>query len=248
MTKAQLEAEITKVKNNQFLPQVVKDLKIKKLTEEFEKAGPKEPAKKAKHSETGWDAKNSEVTNNGKKVGNYNFDEDSDSFWVSTESGDKSFDTKADLIKYFKDKTKGATKEPAQKKKPKYKPKQTKTFKGKRAKELTDEECDELRRAVRERRDKAAKSEKKSKSKPIIEKVAANVATAVKQAVKNVSAEDIKANPKKEINKFERIEKAAKAFLAEMRSILGEDYDKDSIDDEFKDIKDLIKELKKKYQ
>jgi hypothetical protein len=120
-------------------------------------------------------------------------------------------------------------------------------FKGKNLNELTDMECEELRKSIKERRQKAAKSEKKSKSKPVIEKIASNVAMAVKQAVQNVSAKDIKDDPKKEIKRFELIEKAAKSFLSEMRGILGEDYDKESINDEFSDIHNLIKELKKKY-
>lgn len=120
-------------------------------------------------------------------------------------------------------------------------------YKGKTLKELTKEDCDELRKDVKERRQKAAKAEKKSKSKPVIEKIAGNVATAVKQAVKNVSAADIKDNPKVEINKMEAIEKLAKKFLADLRGILGDDYDKESIDGEFKEVHDMIKDLKKKY-
>lgn len=130
------------------------------------------------------------------------------------------------------------------------KPKKAKVeykYKGRTIKELTKEDCDELAKEIRERRQKQKKAEKKSKSKPVIEKIAKNVATAVKQAVKNVSASDIKDDPKKELDKMARIEAAAKEFLAKLRGILGEDYDKDAIEGEFKEVHDLIKGLKSKY-
>ena len=52
-----------------------------------------------------WDAKNGRVMFNGKAVGEYDFDTDSDSFWVmdlEKGKGQKSFDTKQQMIDYFK--------------------------------------------------------------------------------------------------------------------------------------------------
>jgi hypothetical protein len=53
----------------------------------------------------GWDVKNGKVLFNGKAVGEYDFDRDSDSFWtddLEKRKGQKSFNTKQDLINYFK--------------------------------------------------------------------------------------------------------------------------------------------------
>lgn len=118
------------------------------------------------------------------------------------------------------------------------------TYKGKKFTELDEKDCEELLADIKARRAKALDSSAKSKSKPVIDKVAANVATAVKQAIDNVPAADI---DKAKIEKFKKLEAAAKNFMAEMKSILGEDYDKESVQDEFKQITDLIEALRKKY-
>ncbi len=130
------------------------------------------------------------------------------------------------------------------------KPKKVKsnpTYKGKKVADLDDAECEEMRKAVEERRKKAAKSEKKSKSRPIIEKVAANVVTGAKQIINNIPVADIKEDPAGEIKKMERLEAATRKYLTETRSILGEDYDRDTIDGELKDLHKIITDLKKKY-
>ena len=128
--------------------------------------------------------------------------------------------------------------------KKKQSPAVTYKHKGKSIKELSKLECDELIKEVQARRDAATKSSNKSKSKPVIEKVAANVAKAVKQAVENVPAAEI---DKGEISKFKRIEKAAEAFVTEMKSILGKEFNKKAVKDEFAEITTLIEKLRKKY-
>lgn len=55
--------------------------------------------------EENWDVKNGKVLYNGKLIGYYEFDRDSDSFWVDDVKkgkGQLSFDTKEEVIKYFK--------------------------------------------------------------------------------------------------------------------------------------------------
>lgn len=170
------------------------------------------------------------------------FIEDYKEDWLEDLSAKPKKEVNAAFATYYK--AIGAT--PKKEKKPK-KAKVEYKYKGRTIKELTKEDCDELAKEIRERRQKQKKAEKKSKSKPVIEKIAKNVATAVKQAVKNVSASDIKDDPKKELDKMARIEAAAKEFLAKLRGILGEDYDKDAIEGEFKEVHDLIKGLKSKY-
>lgn len=51
-----------------------------------------------------WDAKNNSVTMNGKEVAKYDFDRDSDSFWVDNRdgAGQKSFNTKKEMLDYIK--------------------------------------------------------------------------------------------------------------------------------------------------
>ena len=271
MTKEQILAEIERVNANKFLPDAVKSIKVKKLQAQLESATgapagkihivkPAAATAKAK-PEPKKTFKLTELTSKEDRAWQKHFE-----YFLNEGETDNEADKHAweemqnefprlknfDGIKPAKSGAKGGAKSGAksqtQIKKEKAAARPTYKYKGKTIKELTKEDCDELRKDVKERRQKAAKAEKKSKSKPVIEKIAANVATAVKQAVKNVSAADIKDDPKGEISKMERIEKAAKTFLAEMRSILGEDYDKESIDGEFKELHDMIKDLKKKYK
>lgn len=161
--------------------------------------------------------------------------------------GKESWETKkeavSDLEKYLKTGVKKSSKKSKKEKKP-AKPANEYKYKGKSIKELSELECTELLAEIKARREKATKSSEKSKSKPVIEKVAANVAKAVKQAVENVPAKDI---DKTEIAKFKRIEKAAEAFVKEMKSILGSDWDKEAVQDEFAQITKLIESLRKKY-
>jgi len=274
MTKTELDAAIAKVNSNQFLPQAVKDLKIKKLKAEFDEHefGKEFMESKDKGAKKQYAEKKTYSITNEIYPPKYSVVEIISDPFDATKDGYthmKAFSSKKEAEKYIEKHVKGVyfpawwknhyPAEIAGKPAPKISKKTGKPIKKKIPaakfkagdKDLSSaskEDCEELLRQHRERRAKAAKSEKKSKTKPVIEKVAANVATAVKQAVDNVSAADIKANPKGEISKMERIAKAAKTFLAEMRSILGDDYDKDSIDDEFKDLHALIKDLKKKYQ
>lgn len=178
-------------------------------------------------SEEGWFIEEKET---GKQLNPINF-------------GKKSWETKkeavSDLEKYLKKGFKKSKKE----KKP-AKPANEYKYKGKSIKELSELECTELLAEIKARREKATKSSEKSKSKPVVEKVAANVATAVKQVIENVPAKDI---DKTEIAKFKRIEKAAEAFVKEMKSILGSDWDKEAVQDEFAQITKLIEQLRKKY-
>lgn len=335
MTKDQIQAEINKVQSNKFLPQAVKDLKIKKLNEQLSQA---EPAKKGptiivakpgvskkdflekytgdvtdalenlldasrsdaqgvaeanaalieKEYEKGTDAvitagyiakkgekepKKAKAAKKApkaaKKTEKSDIVEFSDGYkWkkVTKKWAEDNWEKQSVYKIYPDDESESLIEDDldftdpeaiyaipadeAKSEKKEKKPKKAKVeykYKGRTIKELTKEDCDELAKEIRERRQKQKKAEKKSKSKPVIEKIAKNVATAVKQAVKNVSASDIKDDPKKELDKMARIEAAAKEFLAKLRGILGEDYDKDAIEGEFKEVHDLIKGLKSKY-
>ena len=52
--------------------------------------------------EDGWVAQHSEVTHNGNLVGYYEFDADSDAFWIDIAGISKSFDEKEELINFMK--------------------------------------------------------------------------------------------------------------------------------------------------
>jgi hypothetical protein len=61
----------------------------------------------------GWDVKDGKVLSNGKLIGYYEFDRDSDSFWVDDVKkgkGQLSFDTKREVEDYFKKNEKDAIK------------------------------------------------------------------------------------------------------------------------------------------
>ena len=120
-------------------------------------------------------------------------------------------------------------------------------YKGKNVDDLSADECLEMQKEVAARRRNQAKAEKKSKSRPVIEKVASNFATAAKQIINNIPAADIKEDPKGMITKMQKVETVFKNAISEVRTILGDDFDKETINDEFKDVHALIIELKKKY-
>ncbi len=120
-------------------------------------------------------------------------------------------------------------------------------YKGKKLSDLDEKECEELLADIKARRKAAAESSEKSRSKPVIEKAARNVSQAVKHVIESVPAVEIKDNPKKVIDRMTKIADLAKKFLSDLRVILGEDYDREAVDDEIKEIKSLIAELRKKY-
>jgi hypothetical protein len=89
--------------------------------------------------------------------------------------------------------------------------------------------CEDLLKEYEERLKKHNKAAKKYATTSISEKIGNNMASAVAKALDNVSAEDLKKSPKKYIEKFETVQKEAKAFLGKLKSILGEDFDKEDI-------------------
>ncbi len=125
--------------------------------------------------------------------------------------------------------------------------KYTYKFKGKELPALDDKDCADLIKETKERRQKAAKSEKKSKSRPIIEKVVTPIVKSVKKAIENIPAADLKDDSGKELTRVDKAIAATKKYIMELKTILGEDFDKDTVDDEMKELHTLSKELHKKY-
>lgn len=267
-TREEILAEITKVENNPAIIGPVKKARLKQLNDKLAAldskpaAEPKKPEKKQeKRKYFVWDIVPSpdlegvvymagdKGKKNGKTYqGRLFYDKETEKYSFSLPDG-STHEVPEKLIK----KVKGSfyKKSAKEQKEPKAKKSNSKTtekvYKGKKIKGLNEEDCKELLKDVRERRRKQKSSEKRSKSKPVIEKVAKHVATAVKQAVDNVSAEDIKDDPKGEISKMEKVANLAKKFLQDLRAILGEDYDKEAINEEMKEVHDMIAGIKKKY-
>lgn len=125
--------------------------------------------------------------------------------------------------------------------------KPTPAYKGTPLKELNEENCRELLAEVEQRRKSAKASAKRSKSKPVIEKIAGSVVSAAIKAVKNVSVEEIKDDPKKELGRMDQLLVATRKYLGELKTILGDDFDAETVSEEIKPLMDLVKELRKKY-
>lgn len=123
----------------------------------------------------------------------------------------------------------------------------TKTSYKASGKDVDEMDCEELEKLFKERKAKAKKSEKKSKTRPVIEKIVSNVATATKQAIDSVSVEDIKKDPKKFIEKCMKAEKSGEEFINDLKSLLGEEYDKSEVSEGMEKILIHIKQLKAKY-
>lgn len=247
MTNAEIDKEIEKVKNNKFLPESVKAIEIAEL--ESKRTSGKSSTKK-------------EYTEFEREVTDLVVDEleipnsDAQGMVEAKESELRGFFEKGSSAKSaFK---KVFEKSPSEKKKSSVK-KETKNPVKKQAKKtkkaeymvgdkkLQEVDCEELYAQAQQRLNKAKSSEKKYRTKPVIEKVGHNIVQAASQAMKNVPIEKIKDDPEKWAKKFEALKKAAEKFAHETQSILGEDYDAAAIKEEFKPMVEFIKMIKEKY-
>lgn len=120
-------------------------------------------------------------------------------------------------------------------------------FEGKKIFEDDVNFCSSMVKAWRQRKEEQKKAAGKRKTKPVTQRVAANVASAVSKGIETVSAKEIKENPKQAIAKMERLEKAGKEFLDAFKDILGEKITQKEIKEEFEGLDRTIKEISKKY-
>jgi len=137
-----------------------------------------------------------------------------------------------------------AERKPREKREPK--PKAEKPAK-KEMKAGEEPSCDDLLKAWQERRRAAKKSAKKAKTRSVMSIIADKVEDAVAKAIKTMPASDIKANPERAINRFEKLESSMQKFLQDFRTVLGDDYKASEVSDAVKHIEDLIKKLKARY-
>lgn len=254
MNATEIKAKIEKIKNNKFFPEQLKAPAIKKLEDQLAQLE-KKKAKKAKPNQ----AVTAKIKNTGKQT--LVWEENSKSDLQAEKNGnmfviipDKNVNTFA-LIKNGRrvrmSKDISALKELAEKhakvipskknQKPKKQKKARKSpsqklFNGKTLDELDEAGCEALLAAIKQRQETAAKASAKSASKPVIEKVAKNVTTAVKQAVNDVPAKDAK----KQKAQFKLVISNAKKLMSSLRKLIADDTKKQKIEQMFKDLIDLI--------
>lgn len=107
--------------------------------------------------------------------------------------------------------------------------------------------CDDLLKAWQERRTAAKKAAKKAKTRSVMAMIADKVEDAVAKAIKTVPVSDIKKDPKRAINRFEKLETSMQEFLQDFRTVLGDEYKAAEVTSAVKHIEDLIKKLKARY-
>lgn len=110
-----------------------------------------------------------------------------------------------------------------------------------------DNFCDALIQQWRKRKSKAKKLGGARKTKPVTQRVASNIASAVTKGIKTIGKAEIKKNPKKAISQMERLETAGKEFLEAYKDILGDTITKSEIKEEFDGLDTLISKIKAKY-
>jgi len=109
--------------------------------------------------------------------------------------------------------------------------------------------CDELEAAWIKRREAAKKAKKRHKTTSISESIGDTIGLVVNKAINSVSKADVKAAPKTYISKFERVEKSTKEFIDSLKSVLGDEFDRDELIKPMEEaIGKFIKDAKEKYQ
>lgn len=122
--------------------------------------------------------------------------------------------------------------------------KASKTYKGKDVDQLDDKDCDELLAEIEERRAAAKKSAKKSAKKPVIEKVSEPIVRGVTKAIKSLEIDDLS---DAKIKRIKDAITATKSFIQSLKTLLGEEYDAETVTEEIKPLVDLAKKIEEKY-
>lgn len=105
-------------------------------------------------------------------------------------------------------------------------------------------DCEELEKEWEARRKRAKKANKKYKSRSVSTKIGNDLAGVVSKAIKNTPAEDI---TKATIKKYETLETSLENFAKSLKSVLGDDFDKDELLKPIHDaVAKVISDIKKK--
>lgn len=103
--------------------------------------------------------------------------------------------------------------------------------------------CEDLKKEFAQRRQKAQSSEKKYRTKPVISKVASNVATAVHQVIENVPAADVNKKVTAQMIAFVR---KGREFVAASKALMGSDYNQSKVNAEFDELHSFVQKLEKR--
>lgn len=165
------------------------------------------------------------------------------------ESGKKTTPAKTKKEKKAKGKGKGGRKKAVKTEKPAKPSKQPKkfVFEGKEISEDDVDYCEKLLAALERRRTKRRASQKKFKTKSVMQRITDQVGNAVETAIDNLSAKEIATSPKQVIGKIDTLKKKFREFLEAFKSLLGKEYKKSHIDKSIQEIETLIKNIEKKY-
>jgi uncharacterized protein (UPF0335 family) len=111
--------------------------------------------------------------------------------------------------------------------------------------------CDYLTSEFIKRRQQAKeKKGTRKKTKSVMEQVSLKIEQGVEKAIKTGASNQIptlKKNPNVFIGKVEKLEKATKNFLEQLKDVLGNDYDAKEVTDTANAIHKMIEDLKNKY-
>ncbi len=101
--------------------------------------------------------------------------------------------------------------------------------------------CEKVLSAWKKRRKLAKTAASTYRTKSVMRIITEKVADTIEKAVNNVSAEEIKKNPKAFLSKVDKLEKSAVEFLNNFKEVLGVDFDKSEIKKEFDEFEKMIK-------
>lgn len=108
--------------------------------------------------------------------------------------------------------------------------------------------CDKVVAAWYIRRAKAKTAARATKTTPVFNRIAGEVADSVMKAVKSVSAAEIKKDPKDFKIEAEALSEKAKEFLGAFKSLLGSDFHQSEVESEFKELEKVIEALVEKHK
>lgn len=111
---------------------------------------------------------------------------------------------------------------------------------------LNEIPCDELVAMLEERRAKHSKSERKSKTKPVMKKITTDITQAVSKAIDDIPAKKLKAHKRKVIASLKNLKKKAGEFAQAFKTVLGSDYEASPIKTMMSDIDKQISDLENK--
>lgn len=108
--------------------------------------------------------------------------------------------------------------------------------------------CEELEKMWEKRRTQAKKSAKKQKTTSVSEQIGSKMASTVGKVIDDIDIKDIKKNPTKYINAFDKVEEAFKSAMKELKPLLGDDFDEKELTQPFEEIIGKFKtQIKTKY-